>query len=173
MEPQRLTTYGYFVVRGDHTYDWIFAHEMAHMWFGDLVTLRWWSDLWLNESFADWMANKITDQLYPEFEIGLLNRGEKVEITTLEEAVTSELSGNLVDICPVGALTDRFRVRHLSFGVMILLATACLAMAMVTNALLLIFVLFVLFSAAAVGGCLVRRKKRDKMVKTFHKRTSS
>ncbi|MDX1423932.1 MAG: NADH-quinone oxidoreductase subunit NuoG [Kiloniellales bacterium] len=39
-------------------------------------------------------------------EIGLLNRGEKVEITTLEEAVTSELSGNLVDICPVGALTS-------------------------------------------------------------------
>jgi len=39
-------------------------------------------------------------------EIGLLNRGERVEITTLEEAITSELSGNLVDICPVGALTS-------------------------------------------------------------------
>ncbi|MEO5988269.1 MAG: M1 family aminopeptidase [Candidatus Eisenbacteria bacterium] len=47
------------------------AHEMAHMWFGDLVTMQWWDDLWLNESFADWMAAKITDQVYPEYKKGL------------------------------------------------------------------------------------------------------
>ncbi|MGA8115303.1 MAG: aminopeptidase N, partial [Actinocatenispora sp.] len=35
------------------------AHEMAHMWFGDLVTMRWWDDLWLNESFATYLANRI------------------------------------------------------------------------------------------------------------------
>ncbi len=44
-------------------------HEFAHMWFGDLVTMAWWDDLWLNESFADWMADKLTAELYPEFQI--------------------------------------------------------------------------------------------------------
>jgi len=47
----------------------VIAHEMAHMWFGDLVTMAWWDDLWLNESFADWMADKITDQVFPEFDL--------------------------------------------------------------------------------------------------------
>jgi aminopeptidase N len=38
----------------------VIAHEMAHMWFGDLVTMRWWDDLWLNESFAEYMGYRIT-----------------------------------------------------------------------------------------------------------------
>lgn len=45
----------------------IMAHELAHIWFGDLVTLDWWDDTWLNESFASWMGDKITHQVYPEF----------------------------------------------------------------------------------------------------------
>lgn len=45
----------------------VVAHEMAHMWFGDLVTMKWWDDLWLNEAFATWMATKAEDFLFPEW----------------------------------------------------------------------------------------------------------
>jgi aminopeptidase N len=38
----------------------VIAHEMAHMWFGDLVTMRWWDDLWLNESFAEYLGHRVT-----------------------------------------------------------------------------------------------------------------
>ena len=45
----------------------VVAHEMAHMWFGDLVTMAWWDDLWLNESFASWMGDKAVDHVFPEW----------------------------------------------------------------------------------------------------------
>ncbi|MFJ8044311.1 aminopeptidase N [Kitasatospora sp. NPDC096147] len=41
----------------------VVAHEMAHMWFGDLVTLRWWDDIWLNESFAEYLGFRVTDEV--------------------------------------------------------------------------------------------------------------
>lgn len=43
----------------------VVAHEMAHQWFGDLVTMRWWDDLWLNEGFASWMETKAAADLNP------------------------------------------------------------------------------------------------------------
>jgi puromycin-sensitive aminopeptidase len=45
----------------------VIAHEMAHLWFGDLVTMVWWDDLWLNEAFATWMSHKGEDYLKPEW----------------------------------------------------------------------------------------------------------
>src|SRR5436309_55714 len=45
----------------------VIAHELAHMWYGDLVTMAWWDDLWLNEAFATWMAYRVIDQWRPEW----------------------------------------------------------------------------------------------------------
>lgn len=47
----------------------VIAHELAHQWFGDLVTMRWWNDLWLNESFANWMEYFVPNQLYPQWQL--------------------------------------------------------------------------------------------------------
>ncbi|MBK9116580.1 MAG: ERAP1-like C-terminal domain-containing protein [Betaproteobacteria bacterium] len=46
------------------------AHEIAHMWFGDYVTMAWWNDLWLNESFASWLGTKIVQELRPDWPRG-------------------------------------------------------------------------------------------------------
>jgi aminopeptidase N len=49
----------------------VLAHEMAHMWFGDLVTMAWWDNLWLNEGFASWMGSKCSAHFNPQWEIWL------------------------------------------------------------------------------------------------------
>jgi puromycin-sensitive aminopeptidase len=45
----------------------VITHEIVHQWFGNLVTMQWWDDLWLNEAFATWLAMKIVDQWRPEW----------------------------------------------------------------------------------------------------------
>ncbi len=49
----------------------VIAHEMAHMWFGDLVTMAWWDNLWLNEGFASWMGTKCSAHFNPQWEVWL------------------------------------------------------------------------------------------------------
>jgi puromycin-sensitive aminopeptidase len=47
----------------------VICHELAHMWYGDLVTMAWWDDLWLNEAFATWMAFHVVDAWKPEWKM--------------------------------------------------------------------------------------------------------
>ena len=47
------------------------AHELAHQWTGDTVTLHWWNDIWLNEAFATWMQQKVAEELHPDYRTDL------------------------------------------------------------------------------------------------------
>ncbi|MEC7524460.1 MAG: M1 family metallopeptidase [Myxococcota bacterium] len=54
-------------IRQQRGFAYVMAHELAHQWFGNLVTTAWWDDLWLNEAFATWMETQIIQETFPQF----------------------------------------------------------------------------------------------------------
>lgn len=68
----------------------IAAHEMAHQWFGNLVTMGWWNDLWLNESFATWMEYKIPQKYKPEWKYNLTQVNSQSEAVGADRLASSQ-----------------------------------------------------------------------------------
>src|SRR5207302_100704 len=75
------------------------AHELTHMWWGDLVTMRWWTDLWLNESFASFVGEKATATLNPEWRYWrALDESSGQDVTGIANAWIKEPGHPLVTI---------------------------------------------------------------------------
>jgi aminopeptidase N len=83
----------------------VVAHEIAHQWFGNLVTAAWWDDLWLNEAFATWMAGKATERFNPDWDLKARLRSSK------EDAFRRDAGGATRPmVVPVRTEADAFAV---------------------------------------------------------------
>ncbi len=65
------------------------AHEMAHQWFGDLVTTSWWDDIWLNEAFATWMESKIVSQWKPDWRLDAEDVDDRLGAMRIDSLVSA------------------------------------------------------------------------------------
>lgn len=98
MEHPGLVTYGQWLmvqrpseetIASRRAWASVAAHELAHQWFGNFVTMAWWDDTWLNESFASWLGEKVTDRLRPDWGVSVeqaANRSRALEQDSLSTA---------------------------------------------------------------------------------------
>ena len=107
MENVGLVTYGarYILARPheEHEafrrrYAGVAAHEIAHMWFGNLVTLAWWNDIWLNEAFATWAGDKARNRFGPQWDDGVRAAQMRAKAIGIDRLATTRVIANPVNV---------------------------------------------------------------------------